>query len=123
MWPLLKEGGCQVQIGVRDGRQLRPGDVVLYRNRDGKLVLHRIIRVEQPGTYLLCGDHQWKPCEQVKDGQILAVAQGFFRNGHYFDDRTWWYRLYRLLWNGSLTVRRCCLALLRLSGAEKRSLQ
>lgn len=123
MWPLLQEGKSWVQIISRDGRQLKAGEVVLYRRADGKLVLHRIIRVEAEGTYLLCGDHQWRPEEQVKDEQILAVAQAFSRNGHSFGEQTGWYRVYQIFWNGNLTVRRFCLALLRLSGLEKRSLQ
>ena len=123
MWPLLREGKSWVQIVSRDGRQMKPGEVVLYRRTDGQLVLHRIIRAEDAATYLLCGDHQWKPEERVKDEQILAVAQVFSRNGHTFGEHTWWYRLYKKLWNGNLTMRRCCLALLRLTGLEKRSLQ
>lgn len=123
MWPLLKEGKSWVQVAARDGRQLTEGDVVLYRRMDGKLVLHRIIRVEQADAYLLCGDHQWKLVERVKDDQILAVACAFSQNGRYFEEHTWWYRLYQKFWNGNMTVRRCCLALLRLSGFEKRSLR
>lgn len=120
MWPLLQEGKSWVQLAARDGRPLRAGDVVLYRRADGKLVLHRIIRVLQADTYLLCGDHQWKPEEQVKDEQIIAIAQGFVRNGICFDEHTWWYRLYRVIWNGNMTLRRCCLAVLRWSGFERR---
>lgn len=123
MWPLLKEGESRVQIAEKSGRPLRKGDVILYRRKDGILVLHRIIRLVEPDAYLVCGDHQWKPDEQVTDEQILAVAQGFFRKGQYIDEHTRWYRLYQKFWNGNLTVRRCCLALLRLSGLEKRSLQ
>lgn len=123
MWPLLQEGKSVVQLTARDGRPLKTGDVVLYRREDNQLVLHRIVRVLQADTYLLCGDHQWKPCELVRDEQILAVSQGFIRNGRPFDEHIWWYRLYQMLWNRNLTVRRFCLALLRLSGLEKRCLQ
>lgn len=123
MWPLLQEGRNIVQLAARDGRSLKAGDVVLYRREDNQLVLHRIIRVAQADTYLLCGDHQWKPCELVRNEQILAVAQGFIRDGRSFDEHTWWYRLYQMLWNRNLTVRRFCLALLRVSGWEKRSCQ
>lgn len=123
MWPLLKEGQSRVQILARADRQLRKGDVVLYRRKDGTLVLHRIIQVTEAHTYLVCGDHQWRAEERVADGQVLAVAQGFFRKNRYFDDDTWWYRIYQFLWNRSLVVRRCCLGLLRLSGLEKHSLQ
>ena len=123
MWPLLKEGESWVQLAVPDGRPLRKGDIVLYRRKDGTLVLHRIVRLSEPGTYVTCGDHQWKADEWVTDEQILAVAQGFFRKGQYFDKHTWWYRLYQTLWNGNLVVRRFCLALLRLSGLEKRGIK
>ena len=118
MWPLLKEGKTRVQVEAKEGKQVRKGDIVLYRRKDGTLVLHRIIKVEED-TFLVCGDHQWKQMEQVQEEQILAVAQGFFRNGHYIDEKTWWYRLYKKFWVGNLTVRRCCLAFLRLSGLEK----
>ncbi|MGN0264559.1 MAG: S24/S26 family peptidase [Oliverpabstia sp.] len=122
MWPLLKEGKTRVQVEAKEGKQVRKGDIVLYRRKDGTLVLHRIIKVEED-TFLVCGDHQWKQMEQVQENQILAVGQGFFQNGHYIDDNTWWYRIYKKFWNGNLTVRRCCLAFLRLSGLEKRSLK
>ena len=123
MWPLLREGKSLVQLTAREGRPIKAGDVVLYRAEDGKLILHRVIQVLQEDMYLLCGDHQWRPEEQVSDGQILAVAHQFIRNGHCVDDRTWWYGLYKILWNSNMTVRRICLGILRLTGLEKRSLQ
>ena len=123
MWPLLQEGKSRVQVVAKDMKALRKGDIVLYRRKDGTLVLHRIIVVEKEGIFLVCGDHQWKMLEKVYEEQILAVAQGFFRNGHYIDEKTWWYRIYKKFWNGNLTIRRCCLAFLRLSSLEKRSLK
>lgn len=122
MWPLLKEGKTRVQVEAKEEKQVRKGDLVLYRRKDGTLVLHRIIKVEED-SFLVCGDHQWKQMEQIQEEQILAVAQGFFRNGHYIDEKTWWYRLYKKFWNGNLTVRRCCLAFLRLSGLERGSIK
>lgn len=101
---------------------LKKGDIVLYRRKDGTLVLHRIMKVEEDG-FRVCGDHQWKLDEKVQEDQILAAAKGFFRNGHYIDEKTWWYRLYKKFWTGNLAVRRCCLAFLRLSDLEKRSLK
>ena len=123
MWPLLKEGKSQVQVAVRGTKQLKKGDIVLYRRKDGTLVLHRIVKVGEKDTFLVCGDHQCKLDEQVEVDQILAAAQGFFINGRYIDEKTWWYRLYKKFWNGNLTIRRCCLAFLRLTGLEKKSLK
>ena len=123
MWPLLKEGKSQVQLVSGRTKQLKKGDIVLYRRKDGTLVLHRIIKIVKKNTYLVCGDHQWKLEEQIGKDQILAVAQGFFINGRYIDEKTWWYRLYKKIWNGNLTIRRCCLAFLRLTGLENKNLK
>ena len=120
MWPLLIDGKGRVKITAAEGKMLKKGDIVLYRRTDGTLVLHRIMKIEEDG-FRVCGDHQWKLDEKVQEEQILAVAQGFFINGNYIDEKTWWYRLYKRFWNGNLTVRRCCLAFLRLSGLENKS--
>ena len=120
MWPLLIEGKCRVKITAAERKMLKKGDIVLYRRTDGTLVLHRIMKIEEDG-FRVCGDHQWKLDEKVQEEQILAVAQGFFINGNYIDEKTWWYQLYKRFWNGNLTVRRCCLAFLRLSGLENKS--
>ena len=122
MRPLLREGESRVQVVKTGDEPLKRGDIVLYRRNNGTWVLHRIIKVKNEHTFLVCGDHQWKLDEQIQKEQILAVVQGFFRNGHYVDDRTLWYRLYKAVWNGNLTIRRGCLAILRLSGLESRDL-
>lgn len=122
MWPLLREGSCRVKLVSARGIALKKGDVVLYRRTDGALILHRIWKITQDGVQT-CGDHRWTPDEPIRKEQILAVAQGFYRNGHYIEETKWWYRLYRKFWNGNLPVRRCCLAFLRLSGLERRSLR
>lgn len=119
MWPLLHEKKSWVEVTSRDASPLTAETVVLYRRKNGQLVLHRIIRVENDDTYWVCGDHQWKLVERIRDDQVIAVARTFSRNGRCFHEQNGWYRLYRLLWNRNLTVRRCCLALLRLSGLEK----
>ena len=83
MWPLLTEGKCRVKITAAEGKMLKKGDIVLYRRTDGTLVLHRIMKIEEDG-FRVCGDHQWKLDEKVQEEQILAIAQGFFKNGNNF---------------------------------------
>ena len=58
MWPLLREKKSWVEVTIRDDTPLTSETVVLYRRENGQLVLHRIIRVENDGTYWVCGDHQ-----------------------------------------------------------------
>ena len=121
MRPLLKEGNTLVELRAKDENPLKKGDVVLYRKNDGTLVLHRIIKAESDDIFTVLGDHQFKNAEQVNKEQIIAVAQGFFINGRFVDEKTRWYRIYKKVWISSLTLRRFCLAFLRLSGIEKRN--
>lgn len=115
MLPLLKEGKSLVELTGKGRKQLKKGDVVLYRKNDGTLVLHRIIKAESDDIFTVLGDHQFKNAEQVNKEQIIAVAQGFFINGRFVDEKTRWYRMYKKIWLSSLTLRRCCLAFLSLN--------
>lgn len=114
MLPLLKEGKALVEVAVKDLKQLKKGDVVLYRKKEGTLVLHRIIKAEDGEVFTVLGDHQVTNAEQVHKEQILAVAEGFIINGRHIDEKTRWYRVYKKIWLSSLTVRRGFLALLSL---------
>lgn len=123
MWPLFTEGKSRVEIVPCEGKALRKGDIVLYRKNDDTLVLHRILKAADEESFLVCGDHQWREIERIGKDEILGVAQGFYIKGSFVDDETLWYRVYKKIWNGNLTIRRCCLAFLRLSGIEKRCLK
>lgn len=114
MLPLLEEGKALVEVVRVDDNPLKKGDVVLYKKHDGTLVLHRIIKAESEEVFTVLGDHQFKNAERVNKAQIIAIAQGFFINGSYVDEKTRWYRIYKRIWLCSLTLRRCCLALLSL---------
>lgn len=116
MLPLLKEGRDRAELETGNLKQLKKGDIVLYKKNDGTLVLHRIIKTDGEEAFTLLGDHQFKNAEQVKKGQIIAVAKGFFINGRYVDEKTRWYRIYKRIWIGSLTIRRILIAVLRLFG-------
>ena len=119
MLPLLKEGKTLVEVEAKKTKQFKKGEVVLYRKNDGTLVLHRIVKAESGDVYTVLGDHQYKNAEQVNKEQILAVMTGFITNGRHVDEKTRWYRIYKRIWVGSSALRRCCLALLRMSGIEK----
>ena len=114
MLPLLKEGETLVELEAIGLRQLKKGDVVLYKKNEGTLVLHRIIKAEGEDAFITLGDHQFKNAEKVSKEQIIAVAKGFFMNGCYVDDNTRWYKLYKKIWLGSSVFRRCGFVLLSL---------
>lgn len=112
MLPLLEEGKALAEVEASDKKQLKKGDVVLYKKNDNTLVLHRIIKIEGDDNFKVLGDHQFKNAEQIKGEQIIAVARAFFINGRYVDGKNPIYRVYKKIWLSSLTLRRFCLCLL-----------
>ena len=103
----LKEGKNQVLLVFAKKRAPKVQDVVLYRRQDGALILHRIMQRLPDGSFLLCGDNQWKLEDKVKEEQILTGMEG----------------VYKKRWNGNLNIRRCMLAFLRISRIERYCLQ
>lgn len=86
MWPMLKNRRDRVIIRpLHEGERLSRFDLPLYRRRDGKYVLHRVIGVKD-GYYIIRGDNTYIK-ETVKDEQIIGVMSEFYRkNRHIFAD-------------------------------------
>ena len=55
MLPLLVEGRDTVALQ----KALQKYDLPLYLRKDGAIVLHRVVGVNDDGTYTMCGDNQW----------------------------------------------------------------
>jgi hypothetical protein len=97
MRPFLRSGEDLMRIEARGQQRLKAGDVVLYRRKSGKYVLHRIIRVRKE-DYLLCGDNCWQLEPGIRDEQILGVLTTRIRSGSSVDVNSFCYRLKVNLW-------------------------
>lgn len=82
MLPMLEEGKDTVVI-IPPVFPLKRLDVPLYK-RDGKYVLHRIVRVGKNG-YTTCGDNRVFLEKGVREEQIIGVLCGFYHGGRYID--------------------------------------
>ena len=101
MRPMLRQGKDRVILVPPQGR-LKKYDVPLYR-RGKDYVLHRIVAV-RPDDYVVLGDN----CvarEYVRDEQIIGVLTGFYRGERYVELTNPFYRVYRILWQGTWPVR------------------
>lgn len=58
--------------------------MILYRSRDGRRLLRRIVAVAPDGTYTVRGDHQTFSEYGVTEGQIVGVLVGFVRKGVFY---------------------------------------
>ncbi len=84
MLPLLIAGKDTVELsGVtakENGLSLMPGDLPLYRRKDGSFVLHRIVGIEN-GTYTMCGDNQFILEKGIEESQIIGVVTAINKDG------------------------------------------
>ena len=119
MRPMLRQYKDSVQLRPVAG-ELQPGDIALYRRDDGQYVLHRVIRCTQTG-YLFCGDNQ-VTLEPVRQDQLIALVEGFTRDGKVCSLESLGYRLYRFVWVQLFVFRKYYIWLRRRVGGLRRSL-
>lgn len=105
MRPLLRQGRDIVVI-KRPQFPLKSGDVPLYRVKSRKeLVLHRILKVNNDGSYIIRGDNCYAK-EHVAENQIVGVMKAFYREGKYFDcEKSRKYKIYIVLNRASYPIR------------------
>ena len=129
MLPLLRQNRDLMVIEKYAGQPLKRLDSVLFRrmSRDGctPYVMHRILRVNQNGTYFIAGDNCFTG-ETVAERQILGVLTAVRRNGKTIRMTDFSYRLYSHLWGDCWPMRFFILRLrnflFRYAAAAKRRL-
>lgn len=63
------------RVTLKDcGGELKKHDIAFYKRSNGQFVLHRVIKCEKDGSYVMCGDNQWVLEKGVKKEQIIAVV-------------------------------------------------
>ena len=79
MSPFLVHGRDKVYLSKLT-RPPKRGDMILYRRKNGRYILHRIYRVRE-GQYDLIGDGQLVIERGICDAQILATVCAVHRKG------------------------------------------
>lgn len=97
MYPLLVPGRDEVILEKTDPKTARRGDVLLYRRKEGILVLHRVYRHDDTGFYMV-GDHQKEIEGPLFEEQIRGKMIAFIRRGRWVSERNLWYVLYSRIW-------------------------
>ena len=83
MYPLIVPGRDSVVIVPATAACYRRGDVVLFRNTEGKLVLHRVLQ-RKKNAYYMVGDNQKEPEGPIARERIIGVLTEIIRNGRSF---------------------------------------
>ncbi len=86
MRPMLRQGK-DIVIVTKPTRELRKGDVPLYKRRNYDfLLLHRILKVEED-HYVIRGDNTYS-LEHVPKDYVVGVLKEFYRGGKYVNCET-----------------------------------
>ena len=119
MLPLIVQDEDSVILKQKVGT-LKKNDVAFYRRKNGQFVLHRVAKVENDGSYVMCGDNQIYLERGIEDSQIIGVMAALYKKEKLFDQNTLSHKLYRALWC-NITIRkmirfpkRCINKLLRI---------
>lgn len=82
MYPMIKEHDL-ILVKKGDKKALKRGRVVIYKDREGRLIAHRLIK-KRNGILYLRGDGFDYPVSKIKENKILGCAVGILRDGRYF---------------------------------------
>ena len=88
----------------RPERDLKRGDIVLYKRRNGQYILHRIWRVNREGYYM-AGDAQTEIEGPIKQDQIIGLAGKIRRKGKWIDETDFLWKLFEKVWIRILPLR------------------
>ena len=96
---------CDNIIVVKNKGRLKKYDVPVYVTKQGKYIMHRIVKVCDD-HYVIVGDNLIKK-EYVTDDMICGVLVGFYKDGKKYIDcqNSKAYKLYSKIWVALLPVR------------------
>lgn len=111
MYPLFVTAKDQAIVApVSDACKLKKRDVVLYRRKNGPLVIHRIYRINKEGVWLV-GDHQSVVEGPLSLDCIKGVMVAFIRKGRDWSVKNPIYVIFNLLWMIMRPIRMKCIML------------
>lgn len=95
MYPFLRDGNVSTFVRVRE-EDLQIGDVCLFENKEGQLLLYRMIDLDdeqQPAIYTFRGDTCDRPELPVPFSHIIGKLKAVHRDGRVLYANHWRSRL------------------------------
>lgn len=104
MEPLLYHGESVVYLKRVDSA-IKKYDIILYRNRDGHFLLHRVVAVKEGGL-VLRGDNQTVKEFPVSEDWVIARVTAFTRKGLRKEVTSLPCRIYERFWVNTCFIRK-----------------
>lgn len=80
MLPFIRQGRDEVVIEKFNG-MLKKYDIPFYRRANGQFVLHRVVKIEKDGSYIMRGDHQKELEKGITNENIIGILKCVNRDG------------------------------------------
>ena len=106
MLPLLRQGIDAVELSPLP-EKLRKYDLPVYQYPSGKVVMHRVVAVNQEG-YTCLGDNTYE-YEHIKPEQMIALVSAVRRGEKRIPVTNPGYRFYSRLWVALYPARKFCV--------------
>lgn len=103
MLPMLRQGIDSVELAPLPHR-LRKYDLPVYQYPSGKVVMHRIVKV-QKDNYVCLGDNTYQ-YEYITHGQLIGLVSAFRRGNRRIEVTDPIYQLYCRSWVALYPVRK-----------------
>lgn len=105
MAPLIRNGRDSIVIMGYRGETLSIGDIIFYKRRDGRYVLHRIVDKTSNGCFITLGDNQTNGEEIVNPKDIIALPVSVIRDKKELSLNSKRHRFYTRLWGKKSFLR------------------
>ncbi len=106
MRPLLRHKKDGIVLEKYEGQPLQTGDMVFYKRESGRYVLHRIVGIDEGGSFTMLGDHQTEAEKGIRKEQVLAVPTAVIRGKKTIPLASKGYQRYAKFWTKSVFFRK-----------------
>lgn len=103
MYPLLHSRRDSVVL--QPAKHVKKYDITFHKRKDGRYILHRVLKIQKDGTYLIAGDNELKTEPPVHREQILGVVTSYTRWGKEHSVKSPLYWLYVRVWHLLMPLR------------------
>ena len=93
MQPMIINGKDTVTL-ISPPKKLKKYDLPFFRLDDGRFVLHRIVKINNDGSYECRGDNRMHSEYNVRPDQIIGFATRFTHNNKEYSCKGFAYKLY-----------------------------
>lgn len=97
MFPLIWKKGDIIVI-KKVSPPYKKYDVILYKRRNGRYIMHRIVKVDKDGSYVTCGDNRCIKEYGIVDEDVLGVLTKIVRNNKELLLDETKYKLFAFVW-------------------------